>query len=31
VFPKGEQQGFGFHEAPRGTLSHLDRHRGRHD
>jgi hydrogenase large subunit len=22
VFPKGEQQGFGFHEAPRGTLSH---------
>jgi hydrogenase large subunit len=21
-FPKGEQQGFGFHEAPRGTLSH---------
>jgi hydrogenase large subunit len=22
VFPKGEQQGFGFHEAPRGILSH---------
>ena len=22
VFPKGTQQGFGFHEAPRGTLSH---------
>jgi hydrogenase large subunit len=22
VFPKGEIQGFGFHEAPRGTLSH---------
>ncbi len=22
VFPKGVQQGFGFHEAPRGTLSH---------
>ncbi len=22
VFPKGEQTGFGFHEAPRGTLSH---------
>ncbi len=22
VFPKGEQHGFGFHEAPRGTLSH---------
>ncbi|WP_456387682.1 nickel-dependent hydrogenase large subunit [Desulfolithobacter sp.] len=22
VFPKGEQQGFGFHEAPRGALSH---------
>jgi len=22
VFLKGEQQGFGFHEAPRGTLSH---------
>ncbi|HLE82960.1 MAG TPA: nickel-dependent hydrogenase large subunit, partial [Thermoanaerobaculia bacterium] len=22
VFPKGEQKGFGFHEAPRGTLSH---------
>jgi hydrogenase large subunit len=22
VFPKGERQGFGFHEAPRGTLSH---------
>jgi hydrogenase large subunit len=22
AFPKGEQQGFGFHEAPRGTLSH---------
>ena len=22
VFPRGEQQGFGFHEAPRGTLSH---------
>jgi len=22
VFPKGIQQGFGFHEAPRGTLSH---------
>jgi hydrogenase large subunit len=22
VFPKGEVQGFGFHEAPRGTLSH---------
>ncbi len=22
VFPKGEQSGFGFHEAPRGTLSH---------
>ncbi len=22
VFPKGQQQGFGFHEAPRGTLSH---------
>jgi hydrogenase large subunit len=22
VFPKGEQMGFGFHEAPRGTLSH---------
>jgi hydrogenase large subunit len=22
VFPNGEQQGFGFHEAPRGTLSH---------
>ena len=22
VFPKGEQQGFGYHEAPRGTLSH---------
>jgi hydrogenase large subunit len=22
IFPKGEQQGFGFHEAPRGTLSH---------
>jgi hydrogenase large subunit len=22
VFPKGEQQGFGFHEAPRSTLSH---------
>ena len=22
VFPTGEQQGFGFHEAPRGTLSH---------
>ena len=22
MFPKGEQQGFGFHEAPRGTLSH---------
>jgi hydrogenase large subunit len=21
-FPRGEQQGFGFHEAPRGTLSH---------
>ena len=21
-FPQGEQQGFGFHEAPRGTLSH---------
>ncbi len=21
-YPKGEQQGFGFHEAPRGTLSH---------
>jgi hydrogenase large subunit len=21
-FPKGEQQGFGFHEAPRGALSH---------
>jgi hydrogenase large subunit len=22
TFPKGEQRGFGFHEAPRGTLSH---------
>jgi hydrogenase large subunit len=22
VFPKGEQRGFGFHEAPRGVLSH---------
>jgi hydrogenase large subunit len=22
VFPKGEQRGFGIHEAPRGTLSH---------
>jgi len=22
VFPKHEQRGFGFHEAPRGTLSH---------
>ncbi|OYW06217.1 MAG: hypothetical protein B7X11_01220, partial [Acidobacteria bacterium 37-65-4] len=22
TFPKGEVQGFGFHEAPRGTLSH---------
>ncbi len=22
VFPKGEQRGFGFHEAPRGALSH---------
>lgn len=22
VFPKGEQRGFGFHEAPRGNLSH---------
>jgi hydrogenase large subunit len=22
VFPKGESRGFGFHEAPRGTLSH---------
>ena len=22
VFPSGEQRGFGFHEAPRGTLSH---------
>jgi hydrogenase large subunit len=22
VFPKGEQRGFGFHEAPRGSLSH---------
>lgn len=22
VFPQGEQRGFGFHEAPRGTLSH---------
>jgi hydrogenase large subunit len=22
VFPKGEVRGFGFHEAPRGTLSH---------
>lgn len=22
VFPKGEQRGYGFHEAPRGTLSH---------
>jgi hydrogenase large subunit len=22
VFPQGEQQGFGFHEAPRGVLSH---------
>lgn len=22
VFPKGEQRGFGYHEAPRGTLSH---------
>jgi len=22
TFPQGEQQGFGFHEAPRGTLSH---------
>jgi len=22
TFPKGEQQGFGFHEAPRGVLSH---------
>ena len=22
VFPKGEQMGFGFHEAPRGMLSH---------
>ena len=22
VFPRGEQMGFGFHEAPRGTLSH---------
>ena len=22
VFPKGEQRGFGFHEAPSGTLSH---------
>jgi hydrogenase large subunit len=22
VFPKGEIKGFGFHEAPRGTLSH---------
>jgi hydrogenase large subunit len=22
TFPKGEQKGFGFHEAPRGTLSH---------
>ena len=22
MFPKGEQRGFGFHEAPRGTLSH---------
>ena len=22
VFPKGEQRGFGFHEAPRGTVSH---------
>jgi hydrogenase large subunit len=22
LFPKGEQRGFGFHEAPRGTLSH---------
>jgi hydrogenase large subunit len=22
VFPKGEQKGYGFHEAPRGTLSH---------
>lgn len=22
VFPKGEQQGFGYHEAPRGILSH---------
>jgi hydrogenase large subunit len=23
VFPSGEQRGFGFHEAPRGTLSHF--------
>jgi hydrogenase large subunit len=22
AFPKGEQRGFGYHEAPRGTLSH---------
>ena len=22
IFPKGEQRGFGVHEAPRGTLSH---------
>jgi hydrogenase large subunit len=22
VFPQGEQRGFGFHEAPRGVLSH---------
>jgi hydrogenase large subunit len=22
IFPKGEQRGFGFHEAPRGALSH---------
>jgi hydrogenase large subunit len=22
VFPQGEQKGYGFHEAPRGTLSH---------
>ena len=22
TFPRGEQRGFGFHEAPRGTLSH---------
>ena len=31
MFPAGEQRGFGFHEAPRGTLSHWVRHQGRQD